>query len=169
MNPVTHQILGRGDSLFRAIAPGAAVGAAPLVAGADLGAMAAALMNLPFALRQLERGALGAQFWASTPPADVRRVIGLPPDDQRSDDYSREQRDVDDLILGADVLRVSGDTLQLEAQDWTLRAPEDMRAQADLPGRWARPTRRGAPQPCAPARSRSRAASACRLSPCCWP
>jgi hypothetical protein len=136
VNPVTHEILGRGDSLFRAIAPGATAGAAPLVADADLDAMAAALVNLPFALRQFELGALGAQFWASAPPEDVRRVIGLPPDYQRSDDYSREQRDVDDLILGADVLRVSGDALQLEAQDWTLRAPEDMPAQAELAA-WA--------------------------------
>lgn len=136
VNPLTHQILGRGDSLFRAIAPGATAGAAPLVADADLGAMAAALVNLPFALQQFELGALGAQFWASAAPGDVRRVIGLPPDDRGSDDYSREQREIDDLILGADVLRVSGDTLQVEAQDWTLRASEDMPAQAHLAA-WA--------------------------------
>lgn len=136
VNPITHQILGQGDSLFRAMAPGAALGAAPLVADADLDAMAAALVNLPFALRQFDLGALGALFWASVPPEDVRRVIGLPPNDRHSDDYSREQRDAEDLILGADVLRVSGDMLQLEAQDWTLRAPEDMPAQADLAA-WA--------------------------------
>jgi hypothetical protein len=137
-DPAIHQILGRGGpilgrrgALFRAIAPGATASTAPLVADADLDAMASCLVAFtdPDLRTVLSRQAV--RDWTLAAPDDPRRSLGLP----YVDGYTREQQAAD-VELGATVLRVAADTFQLEAQDWPLRSPDDMPAQAALAA-WA--------------------------------
>jgi hypothetical protein len=102
-----------------------------LAANADLNAMASSLVDLtdPDRRALLSRRAL--RDWTLAAPDDPRRSLGLP----YVVEYTREQRAAD-VDLGADVLRVAADTFQLEAQDWPLRSPDDLRAQAGLAA-WA--------------------------------
>ncbi len=110
--------------------------------------MASSLVALLDALQQGDPGGQAEALWASAPPGDLRRALGLPYEDRDEeedaferphgyeDEYTDERRETADRELGADVLRVAADTFQFEAQDWTLRSRDDMRAQADLAA-WA--------------------------------
>jgi hypothetical protein len=102
-----------------------------LVADADLGAMGSCLIAVTDPDRRNALGGIAVGDWMLDPPEDPRRALGLPP----VDEYTPEQRAAD-VELGGYVLRVAADTLQLEAQEWPLRSPEDMPAQADLAA-WA--------------------------------
>jgi hypothetical protein len=132
VDPAVRQVLNRrGGALFRAIAPGATASTAPLVADADLDAIASCLVAFTAPRRRRIVSGEAMLSWATAPPEDPRRALGLP----NVDEYTTEQR-ATDIELGAGVLRVAADVFQLEAEDWTLRSPDDIRAQADLAA-WA--------------------------------
>jgi hypothetical protein len=132
VDPLVYQILFRsGGSLFRAIAPGATARAAPLAVGANLDAMASCLVAFADPRQRVALSGQARVAWATDPPDDPRRALGLP----YVDEYTQEQRAAD-VELGANVLRVAENTFQLEALEWDLRSPEDIREQADLAA-WA--------------------------------
>lgn len=149
VDPATHRILGRGGrSLFRAIAPGATASAAPLAAEADYDAMTSSLVDLLVQVQLGDPFLQATVLWANAPLGDLRRALGLPYGDRDEEEgaierpYGYDEEDTDerrgtrDRELGADVLQVAAETFQLEAQDWSLRSPGEMRGQAELAA-WA--------------------------------